>query len=232
MPSVRPYNRPFIRPPVSRSCQSISLSISLSVCLSVCLSVSPSVCLSVCLSVCCLIGQSVSWSVVCPFVCPAVRLTVGRSVRLFVGLSVRLSHAQCTGCKRWKNRREEEWKRHQVWDNRTRGCPLLCTVCKSKSGLLECTACKVEKVRKSFAKGLLAEKKRTPSCLLVCLVCTAREGEILARMRLIDAKMCHCKCTTFRHQADCKFPRRGHNVTDAELAFVSFRPSTKRRYGL
>ena len=160
---------------------------------------------------------------------------------VFLCLSV-CSHAKCTQCNGWKSIHDESWTGQDIRNNRSRNTPLRCKVCTIRAkrqgtttrdgGLRTCEACKEKKGRKFFSKGLLDEKARIASCILICLECAAREKDIIARMHKINAITCHCKCVTFRHTAECGWPNRGPQVTNEELAFVSFRPRTQKKYSL
>ena len=151
-------------------------------------------------------------------------MSVGRSITT-------RSHAKCGKCNEWKTIATESWTTDQLKHHRVRGTDLVCRSCQSKVGE-SCEACNTFKETKAFDKGLLDEKRRTPTCLLICLQCAVREKDILARMARISAITCSCNCSTFRHAAACKWPQRGTTVTDDELTFVSFRPRTKKKYNL
>ena len=127
----------------------------------------------------------------------------------------RRSYVRCAGCQHWRLIAEEKWSRKLLENLRCRGTPLICTCCCQGSvgktvrdqTELHCEAYRLDKGRKCFSKGLLDEKRRTPSCLLICMECADREKRLTAELDKADARLCACSCSTFSHTSTCTCKR-------------------------
>ena len=155
------------------------------------------------------------------------------------------SHAECNICNEWKPIADQTWSTKQIENHRLLGVKLVCNMCQTNlkargstakdQTLYGCAACGEEKGKKgraAFSKGLLDEKRRTPTVTLVCLDCRKREKELVMKLKSPKAFKCTKNCKTdWPHVEGCQLHMRWHGyplVSREDLKWLQFREKNRK----